>query len=44
LALLSANKDLLENTAATLLTKETFSAEDLKAIAARLLPARIDTP
>jgi cell division protease FtsH len=39
LALLSANKDLLETTAATLLTKETFSAEDLKAIAARLQPA-----
>ncbi len=35
-AILTANRDLLDRTAKELLTKETFSADDLKAIATRL--------
>jgi cell division protease FtsH len=43
-AILTANRALLDQSANELLAKETFSSEELKSIAARLETARLGTP
>jgi cell division protease FtsH len=43
-AILNANRAILEQAATTLLAKETMSGDDLRAVAERVIPASIQAP